>query len=188
MSDFDELFYLPIERRWRERKQPVPGVLALIRRTNHYLLIRRLSEPYKGKWALVGGHWDFGETLASATCREVQEETGLETGFVALRGVSSTRVAPGDDDSFGAHYLLFICELSAPVGEASEQAEGPVAWFTAAEIHALNADEAIAPTDYEILRRFANTDSPLTFIEAGVVSDQSADTLITFDEIAPPDD
>jgi len=47
-----------------------------------------------GKWALVGGKWDFGETLSQATTREVQEETGVITDFVALREFVNERIFP----------------------------------------------------------------------------------------------
>ncbi len=80
-------------------------------RRNELLLIQRAGEPYAGQWALVGGKWDFGETLAEAVVREVQEETGLITQFVALRGVISERVAPAEPGALAAHFLLLLCDL-----------------------------------------------------------------------------
>ena len=40
-------------------------------------LIKRKEEPYKGKWALPGGHLDDGESLEFAAVRELHEETGI---------------------------------------------------------------------------------------------------------------
>lgn len=43
------------------------------------LLIERLSEPYKGFWALPGGFIEMDETLDESIARELKEETGLES-------------------------------------------------------------------------------------------------------------
>jgi ADP-ribose pyrophosphatase YjhB (NUDIX family) len=174
----DSLPALPPARRWRQQAYPVAAVLALIRRDGtsqrrepvpRYLLIQRQSEPYVGKWALVGGRWEFGETLATAIIREVKEETALDTTFVALRGMVNERIAPAGSTEDGAHFLLFVCEVSAPSGAAREQAEGPVAWFNRDDLLELNERQQIISTDYTILQWFTRQESPLSFIEAEVV-------------------
>ena len=45
---------------------------------NQILLIQRGIEPFKGKWALPGGHVDKYEDPERACIREVVEETGVE--------------------------------------------------------------------------------------------------------------
>lgn len=165
------------------------SVLALISRNGdnnktRWLLIKRQVEPYAGKWALVGGKWDFGETLERSVTREVKEETGLNADFVALRSVVSERVAPRSAEDEGGHFLLFVCLLHAPNGNASEQYEGPVAWFSLAELDALHADNAIIPTDYTLLKQFGLTASGLTYVEADIIASQSGaspDKLVRFE-------
>lgn len=179
---FDTLPEFPREQRWRAQPYPAPIVVALIQRRqwkdagetavhtpprdNHYLLINRRDQTYGGQWALVGGKWDFGETLQDAIRREVLEETGLDATFVALRGIVNERVLPHQPQENGAHFLIFVCELTAPNGDATEQNEGAVAWFTRPEIEALHAQQAIIPSDFAMLQQFAGQNAAMPFVEA----------------------
>lgn len=43
----------------------------------HVLLIERGWDPFKGQWALPGGHVDTGETSRAAAARELAEEAGV---------------------------------------------------------------------------------------------------------------
>ncbi|MCA9873985.1 MAG: NUDIX hydrolase, partial [Anaerolineales bacterium] len=172
---FDSLPDLPVAQRWRQQTFPAPIVVALIRRIEsgaepQYLLIQRNGKTYGGQWALVGGKWDFGETLDTAVLREVREETNLQANFVALRGVVSERVVPPSEALPGAHFLLLVCELSAPDGEATEQKEGAVAWFTLPQIDHLHAHQAIIPSDYAMIQRFTPARGDMIHIEAEMVS------------------
>lgn len=62
----------------------------------HVLLIRRASDPYKGHYALPGGHLDVGEAPEAAARRELVEETGLA---VPIQGLEPLGVyaEPGRD-------------------------------------------------------------------------------------------
>lgn len=174
MKDFDSLTQLPLNGRWRQQAFPVPIVVALIRRETEekaeFLLIQRNSDSYSGQWALVGGKWDFGETLATAVTREVQEETSLETRFVSLRGLVSERVQPPAEALPGAHFLLLVCDLVVTNGKAQEQQEGAVAWFTLAEIEALHAADKIIPSDFAMLHQFAHEADDVPHFEAEMIS------------------
>ena len=165
---------LPPEQRWRGQTAPVPVVVGLIRRAHddgeRLLLIRRAGGPYAGQWALVGGKWEFGETLAEAIVREVAEETGLATTFVAVRGLVSERVAPWSAGALGAHFLLLVCDLLVGDGEAAEQQEGGVAWFDHAAIDALSAAGAIIPSDYAMIREFAAATARAPHVEVDMRS------------------
>jgi len=195
---------LPPERRWHSQVSPAPVVVALLRRTfapdpatppiAHTLLIKRNGRPYNGQWALVGGKWEFGETLPDAIQREVQEETGLQATFVAVRGLVSERVFPSTAQEHGAHFLILVCELRAPSGQPQEQSEGEVAWFTRHEIEGLHERGAIVPSDYAMLRRFGDgAAAAAPHVEAEMVAAvQGAGggqpTLLRFEPIHPSTD
>ena len=56
---------------------PLVGVGAVVVDQGRVLLIRRGTEPLKGRWSLPGGLLELGESLAAGVIREVSEETGL---------------------------------------------------------------------------------------------------------------
>lgn len=180
MDIFSSLTDLPPERRWRSQIAPVPVAVALIRQAapaeDGLLLIQRANGPYTGQWALVGGKWDFGETLAEAVVREVLEETGLKASFVALRALVSERVAPWTPVDMGAHFLMLVCDLIVNEGHAAEQKEGSVAWFGAADIDALHSEGRIIPSDYAMIREFGTAThvSPYVEVEMRALLDGSA--------------
>ena len=169
MDAFNSLSARPPGQRWHGQTAPVPVAVALIRQAadvgEELLLIRRAGGPYTGQWALVGGKWDFGETLAEAIVREVREETGLTTAFVALRALVSERVAPWTADAPAAHFLLLVCDLVVRDGRATEQQEGFVDWFGAADIEALYAEGRIIPSDYAMIREFSAATRSSAYVE-----------------------
>jgi ADP-ribose pyrophosphatase YjhB (NUDIX family) len=194
--DFHTLPQLPLDRRWRNQEQPLPVVVAVLARDRvisdagerHYLLIQRKGETYGGQWALVGGKWDFGETIAQAICREVNEETGLAAEFVSVLGIVNERLAPTGDDEIGAHFLIFVCQLQAKDGVASEQREGAVNWFTWSQIEALEAAQTIIPSDFKMLQNFAETAVSAPHFEVEMVAalgteHDNAAQLIRFERI-----
>lgn len=173
---------LPLTRRWQGQLHPMPSVLAIISRaTGHgtsYLLIKRRKEPYMGKWAFVGGKWDFGESLAAAVVRETKEETGLTAFFLGLRAVVNYRLMPRGEADRGAHYSLFLCAVHAPEGEACAQAEGTVAWFSRMALGELNAAGQIVPTDYLILDLCERPTRSISYFEAEVIAGHEGADLI----------
>ena len=62
-----------------------PCVIVLIRRGNSFLLARKESWP-KGRYGLVAGFLDFGESLEECVAREVREETGIEVKSIQYVG------------------------------------------------------------------------------------------------------
>ncbi len=54
------------------------------------LLIKRKNEPYKDKWALVGGGLYNNETIEEAMNREIYEKTGLKDVKIYFSNIEST--------------------------------------------------------------------------------------------------
>ena len=50
------------------------------------LLVKRVTVPFKGYWALPGGRVDVEEKVEQAVVREVKEETGLDVRIVRKIG------------------------------------------------------------------------------------------------------
>lgn len=80
------------------------------------LLIRRGEDPHRGRWALPGGFVRAQEDLDEAAVRELEEETGVRSGFhlEQLR----TYGAPGRDPrmrTVTVAYIALAPDLAAPV-------------------------------------------------------------------------
>lgn len=58
--------------------RPEACVGAVVVHDGSLLLVRRGHGPAAGEWSVPGGRVEWGETLAEAVIREVEEETGLE--------------------------------------------------------------------------------------------------------------
>lgn len=97
----------------------------------YVLVIRRGWDPYKGCWALPGGHVDVGEETLAAAYRELTEETGVSV--VALRLVDV--YADPDRDPRGRYvdfaYTTWLPNTPSPTaGDDAVEAEWiPVAEF-----------------------------------------------------------
>jgi len=87
------------------------------------VLIRRGSEPFRGRWALPGGFVEVGETVEEAADREAAEETGLAVEVARLVGVYSDpeRDPRGHNVSVAFIARVLSGELSAGT-DASEVA------------------------------------------------------------------
>jgi NAD+ diphosphatase len=62
-----------------------PCIIVLVRRGDHFLLVRKPEWP-QGRFSLVAGFVDFGESLEECVRREVREETGVEVENIRYVG------------------------------------------------------------------------------------------------------
>ncbi len=67
-------------------KRPEVAVGAIVLYDGSMLLVKRGTEPHRGRWSIPGGRVEAGETLAEAVEREVFEETGLAVSCGAFVG------------------------------------------------------------------------------------------------------
>jgi 8-oxo-dGTP diphosphatase len=104
------------------------------------LLVLRGQEPARGTWSVPGGRVETGESDATATAREVLEETGLRVRVGQLAGTVE-RDAPG-----GGVYVIrdYLCELVGDPGpvRAGDDADD-AAWFSPAEVRDLDTSPGL---------------------------------------------
>ena len=123
--------------------QPVIGILALVRRGDRFLLVRRARPPNQGRWALPGGVQELGETVVEAALRELAEETGVRGAspriFTALDAIERDQ-----DGRIRYHYTLVVVlfDWLSGEGEAADDAEA-LGWFRLQDIETLPALPAV---------------------------------------------
>jgi 8-oxo-dGTP diphosphatase len=66
----------------------LPAVSAVIFNERQEILLQKRADT--GKWCIISGHVEFGETVQQAMLREVLEETGTRSEIARLIGVYST--------------------------------------------------------------------------------------------------
>ncbi|HWE46646.1 MAG TPA: NUDIX domain-containing protein [Caulobacteraceae bacterium] len=94
-----------------DKRTPVPAVGVVCLRVNErggdeVLLIRRGRPPKLGEWSLPGGRLEWGESVADAALRELEEETGVQAELCGLIDVVDglfPAEGAGDD---ARHYVL----------------------------------------------------------------------------------
>lgn len=100
------------------------GIFLFANPTTHpqhagkFLLGHRTGSLGAGKWALPGGHLEFGEGFEQCAARETEEETGLKVDVGEVRFFTATNsVMMGDNK----HYVtVFVVGMVADGQEGSE--------------------------------------------------------------------
>lgn len=103
---------------------PVPAVGAIVFRRSDVLLVKRGSEPNRGRWSVPGGALEAGETVEAAAVREVREETDLEVRAVRVADVRDL-IERDADGRVRWHYVLIdvLCDYVRGEPRPSSDAE-----------------------------------------------------------------
>ncbi|WP_411152653.1 NUDIX domain-containing protein [Streptomyces sp. A30] len=107
----------------------------------HVLLIERGWDPFKGRWALPGGHVDAGEASLAASVRELQEETGITVPADNLRQVGAFD-APGRDPRGRYVSVAYTATLPTPVTPTAGDDATAARWWPLTALPDLAFDHA----------------------------------------------
>ena len=111
---------------------------AVVIHDQRVLLVKRKNPPAQGQWTIPGGRVQWGETLQTATEREIAEETGI---IIQSKEPIYTfdQIVHNDDGEVRFHYV--IVDLAAdymggsviPGDDAMD-----AAWFEANQLQSYN--------------------------------------------------
>jgi ADP-ribose pyrophosphatase YjhB (NUDIX family) len=108
---------------------PKVAVAVLLRENGRVLLVRRVNEPFRGKWTLPAGFIDAGEDPRQAAERECLEETGL-----TVRASHVVDVIAGREHPRGADFVIvFAAAVVAGDLRAGDDADR-ADWFDATDL------------------------------------------------------
>ena len=114
-------------------------LLRIFRDELQVLLVQRAHEPFKGCWALPGGYVDEGESLETAACRELLEETGLSDIVLSQMGAFGD---PGRDPRGHTITIVFggMLPLGRKVSAKAGDDAGALQWFNIRQLPTLAFD------------------------------------------------
>ena len=117
----------------------LPGASALIFDDAGRVLLQRRGDS--GRWSVIGGGVDPGETPAEAAVREAREETGLDVEPARLVGVYATpEITYPNGDRCAYVVTAFRCRVVGgtlrPDGDESLE----LAWFDPAALPPMRLD------------------------------------------------
>ncbi len=92
-------------------RRPVVGICAVARSDDGRILLVRRADT--GTWALPGGTLEWGEALAAALPREIEEETGVR--WLGVERVTGVYSRPDRDSRFHAVTICVLGRVAPPL-------------------------------------------------------------------------
>jgi ADP-ribose pyrophosphatase YjhB (NUDIX family) len=125
---------------------PKVAVVGFVTQDDHVLLVKRINDPGRGRWALPAGFMDADEDPRRAAEREIREETGL---VVETERLLELLYRP---DADGLADLVIVYKMRVTGGDllASDDA-AEAAWFSKDSL----PERALATTELLIQRWLA---------------------------------
>jgi colanic acid biosynthesis protein WcaH len=128
-------FYTEIKRTF-----PLNAVeFVILNKEKKVLLVRRTNEPAKGQWWLPGGRVRFAESRLNAAKRLLQEECGISTELISLKGMFDYMVK-NELENYYQHTITTVYWVQVDVdsiktdSQSSEYSwEYPENWITLVE-------------------------------------------------------
>ena len=131
----------------------------MIVRGRDVLLVRRGSEPLRGRWSVPGGKVLWGERLQDAVVRETREETAVT---VAPRDVLLVLELIEGAEAPGGHHFVVVdyrCDYVAGEVHAGSDAEA-AAWVARDDLGGYDLTESMLAVVTEAFRRTPHEESP----------------------------
>jgi len=122
---------------------------ALIENGDKIVLIKRGKEPFKGKWAMPGGHIEKNETVEQCAVREGFEETGIKCKPIAILGVYSDIRRDPRGQNAGVVFVMKMLSGTLKGADDADEAK----WFSVDEIAKMKSDD-LAFDHWKILQDY----------------------------------
>jgi len=107
-----------------------PTASTLIIKDSKVLLGKRVIEPAKGMWDVIGGFLDLGELPEDGAKREAKEETGLDVKIESLVGFFVDTYGDTGDVTLNIYYTASVVGGEMRAQDDVEE----LRWFTIDEI------------------------------------------------------
>jgi 8-oxo-dGTP pyrophosphatase MutT (NUDIX family) len=106
----------------------LPGASALVFNDANEILLGPRSD--NGRWAVVGGAIDPGETPAQAAMREALEETGVTAVVERVSGVYTSPVITYPNGDIAQYVIIaFRCRAAGATPHAADEESTDVRYF-----------------------------------------------------------
>lgn len=131
------------------------GVGGLVLNEGKILVVKENGE--NTKWKLPGGLADLGEDIDTAVCREIREETGVESAFKSILSVRHQHKV-----QFGRSDIYFTCLLAAKSSEITVDEEiKDATWMTPEQLR----QECTFPTVLKALEYLSKNQMDKAFVK-----------------------